>query len=900
MSVDSGDKEKKHFSDVNPVSESLDTALGQLNLEGLDRNLKTNPAANPNQSQSTQQNGSQVTNQNSEEASNSGHGGGAVSGSDLNGENGGTDPNMVPQSHMFPPHPQMIGMGFIPFSQMMPIPHQAGFFPPSDFKDAAQGPPPHAPPMGVATPPAPPAAATAAAAASPVPTPMAATAPTATPVHPAAGPILFNNTNDASVFAAPAALTPSFATGAHVNAPAPIDPLWSGPPMGTGSAAADPVSSSTVEDSAALEDGLPQKAVGAANLSFRRQTFNALSPNDLVGSTSNDSGLSTAESVMGNSAQKSVAAPAATRRQSVHMDKMFGSKADDNVAITEDNSNNGEGDQGSKTFAAAYPYGGPLLQPNPILSGHHPPGSAHAFGIPSPFPAGYGFTSPFQSFSPVLGPANTPMQAHSSIAMAHSPLQGAPMSADPTVNPLMVAGAADPDGKRGEHYGVHGDSAATAMQPPQTLPMGLHQQGGTPPPWMYGGHPFGMVPHPHTVPQKPPHVMGLNPGMAASNNGHHQGRRHANNRGGKSAHLGNGKNRHNRNYYYGNSNYHENHQRKLEENSRYANATLDQFIGNIYSLCKDQHGCRFLQMQLDILGPEAADAIYDETRDYTVELMTDSFGNYLVQKLLEKVTVDQRIALARIAAPHFVRIASNPHGTRALQKLVECVSTEEEAQIVINSLNGSIVDLSKDLNGNHIVQKCLQKLEPKDVQFIFEAACQHCTEIATHRHGCCVLQRCLDHGSKAQCQALCDILLKHVDHLTLDPFGNYVVQYIITKEVEQDSYDYTYKVVHLLKPKVIELSLHKFGSNVIEKIIRTRVVSETMILEILNNRGETDVSALLNDGYGNYVLQTALDVSHGNNEYLYKRLSDIVRPMMVGSIKNTPHGRRIMGILQME
>ncbi|GAV51004.1 hypothetical protein ZYGR_0AD01870 [Zygosaccharomyces rouxii] len=900
MSVDSGSKENKHFSDVNPiVSESLDTALGQLHLEELDQNLKANPTANSNQSQSTPKNGPQVTNQNSTDAT-AGNGGGAVSGSGPNGENSGADPNMVPPSHMFPPHPQMIGMGFIPFSQMMPIPHHTGFFPPSDFKDGPQAPPPHPPPMGVATPPAPAVAAAAVAAASPGATPMAATPPTATPVHPATGPILFNNTNDASVFAAPAALTPGFTTGAHVNAPAPIDPLWSGPPMGTGSAAADPVSSSTVEDSSALEDGLPQKAGSVAGLSFRRQTFHALSPNDMVGGTGNDTGLSAADSVMDSGAKKTanVAAPAAARRQSVHMDKMFGSKADDNVAIVEDTSNESEGDQGSKTFAAAYPYGGPLLQPNPILSGHHPPGSAHAFGIPSPFPAGYGFTSPFQSFSPVLGAANTPMQAHSSIAMAHSPLQGAPMPADPTVNPLMAASTADPGSKSMEQFTVPRDSAS--MQPPQTLPMGLHQQGGTPPPWMYGGHPFGMVPHPHSVPQKPPHVVGLNPGMATNNNANHQGRRHANNRGGRSAHMGNGKNRHNRNYYYGNSNYHENHQRKLEENSRYANATLDQFIGNIYSLCKDQHGCRFLQMQLDVLGPEAADAIYDETRDYTVELMTDSFGNYLIQKLLEKVTVDQRIFLARIAAPHFVRIASNPHGTRALQKLVECVSTEEEAQIVINSLKGSIVELSKDLNGNHIVQKCLQKLQPKDVQFIFDAACQHCTEIATHRHGCCVLQRCLDHGSKAQCQALCNILLKHVDHLTLDPFGNYVVQYIITKEVEQDSYDYTYKVVHLLKPKVVELSLHKFGSNVIEKIIRTRVVSETMIMEILNNRGDTDVPALLNDGYGNYVLQTALDVSHENNEYLYKRLSDIVRPMMIGSIKNTPHGRRIMGILQME
>lgn len=609
MSVDSGEKDTRQFSDVNPiVNESLDTALGQLNLEGLDPDLKTNTGTSPNQKQSIQQSDSQVPNENE---------GNAVSGNNMPGENGGPDSNMVPPSHMFPPHPQMIGMGFIPFSQMMPIPHHTGFFPPSGFKDASQAPSPHPHPMGVSNPSVPAPAATGlttVAAASPVAAPMAATAPTATPVPPGTGPILFNNTNDASVFAAPATLTPGFSTGAQVNTPTPLDPLWSGPPMGTGSAAADPVASSTVEESAVLDDGLPQKDVGAANLSFRRQTFHALSPNDLVGAT--ETGLSTTESVMGNSTQKtsSVATPAVVRRQSVHMDKMFASEADDKVAITEDNSNDREVDQNSKTFAAAYPYGGPLLQPNPILSGHHPPGSAHAFGIPSPFPAGYGFTSPFQSFSPVLGPGNTPMQAHSSIPMAHSPLHGGPMSADPTVNPLMVADTTDPDGKHAEQFGVHGDASAAAMQPPQTLPMGLHQQGNTPPPWMYGGHPFGMLPHPHAVPQKPPHVMGLNPGIPNNNNNsHHQNRRHANNRGSKSGHLGNGKNRHNKNYYYGNSIYHENHQRKLEENSRYANATLDQFIGNIYSLCKDQHGCRFLQMQLDVLGPEAADAIYEET-----------------------------------------------------------------------------------------------------------------------------------------------------------------------------------------------------------------------------------------------------------------------------------------------
>ena len=75
---------------------------------------------------------------------------------------------------------------------------------------------------------------------------------------------------------------------------------------------------------------------------------------------------------------------------------------------------------------------------------------------------------------------------------------------------------------------------------------------------------------------------------------------------------------------------------------------------------QDQHGCRFLQKQLDVLGSKAADLIFEETKFHTIELMTDSFGNYLMQKLIERVTTEQRIELAKIASPQFVEIALNP------------------------------------------------------------------------------------------------------------------------------------------------------------------------------------------------------------------------------------------------
>ena len=57
---------------------------------------------------------------------------------------------------------------------------------------------------------------------------------------------------------------------------------------------------------------------------------------------------------------------------------------------------------------------------------------------------------------------------------------------------------------------------------------------------------------------------------------------------------------------------------------------------------------------------------------------SDPFGNYLCQKLFEFSNDDQRTVLINNAAPQMVKIALNQHGTRALQKMIEFISTREQ------------------------------------------------------------------------------------------------------------------------------------------------------------------------------------------------------------------------------
>lgn len=343
---------------------------------------------------------------------------------------------------------------------------------------------------------------------------------------------------------------------------------------------------------------------------------------------------------------------------------------------------------------------------------------------------------------------------------------------------------------------------------------------------------------------------------------------------------------------------HNAHRRKGEDAAKYANASIQDFVGDIMTLCKDQHGCRFLQRQLEVAKNDAdlalmtveevATMIFTEIQDHVVDLMTDPFGNYLVQRLFENVSSEERLVLVKNAAPSLVRISLDPHGTRALQKLVECISTADESALVIANLSPHIVALSRDLNGNHVVQKCLQKFGPDTNQFIFDTASAHCKAIATHRHGCCVLQRCLDHGSASQRLQLSLKVAENAFDLSLDPFGNYVVQYVLSRGDEAS----VGLILQHIREHVIALALHKFGSNVIEKSLRIPKLTDEVIQVLLQKQSKFAV--LLNDAYGNYVLQTSLDVASRSD---LAALAAALQPLLP-NIKNTPHGRRIMTKIQ--
>lgn len=316
---------------------------------------------------------------------------------------------------------------------------------------------------------------------------------------------------------------------------------------------------------------------------------------------------------------------------------------------------------------------------------------------------------------------------------------------------------------------------------------------------------------------------------------------------------------------------------------------LEDLQGEIFTLCKDQHGCRFLQKKLEEGNTAHRDMIFTETFPHFAELMTDPFGNYLCQKMLEYCTDEQRNLIVESVAAELVTISLNMHGTRAVQKMIDFLSTSRQIHSIIIALSMNVVTLIKDLNGNHVIQKCLNRLGAEDNQFIYNAVAAHCVQVATHRHGCCVLQRCIDHASEKQRVQLVAEITYNALSLVQDAFGNYVVQYVLDLNHPR----FTDAVVRQFVGNVCLLSVQKFSSNVMEKCIRVSEpgVRKLLVEELLNR---TRLEKLLRDSFANYVVQTSLDYA---DPVQRMRLVECIRPILP-VIRNTPYGKRIQSKLQ--
>ncbi|TPX33393.1 hypothetical protein SmJEL517_g03742 [Synchytrium microbalum] len=133
----------------------------------------------------------------------------------------------------------------------------------------------------------------------------------------------------------------------------------------------------------------------------------------------------------------------------------------------------------------------------------------------------------------------------------------------------------------------------------------------------------------------------------------------------------------------------------FEEANRFMGIPLEELVGAIYAISRDQHGCRYLQTKLEEHNEKNLNLIFAEIYSHIGELMTDAFANYLCQKIFHFCSDEQRTVIVDAIAPDLVRISMNSHGTRAVQKLLDVLSSPEQIRKVVLALSTNVVALMK-------------------------------------------------------------------------------------------------------------------------------------------------------------------------------------------------------------
>jgi pumilio RNA-binding family len=65
----------------------------------------------------------------------------------------------------------------------------------------------------------------------------------------------------------------------------------------------------------------------------------------------------------------------------------------------------------------------------------------------------------------------------------------------------------------------------------------------------------------------------------------------------------------------------------------------------VVEFSQDQHGSRFIQQKLERASPSDKQIVFEEISPSAYSLMTDVFGNYVIQKFFEYGTPEQKGAL---------------------------------------------------------------------------------------------------------------------------------------------------------------------------------------------------------------------------------------------------------------
>ena len=179
--------------------------------------------------------------------------------------------------------------------------------------------------------------------------------------------------------------------------------------------------------------------------------------------------------------------------------------------------------------------------------------------------------------------------------------------------------------------------------------------------------------------------------------------------------------------------------------------------------------------------------------------------------------------------------------------------------MILRPIKMNLFKLALDIYGSHVIEKILMTYEIEYCIDIYNFIIENLIYLSNHVNGLCLVKQTLVlQNKKEYYQIIKKTLIERSYELIENPYGNYALQIVI----DHWSHDDLIEIFQKFLGHCTELSLLKYSSNVIEKcLMKSEIFLNYFIQETCIEK--KSIGILIKNGFGNYVVQTALKSSKG-------------------------------------
>lgn len=271
-------------------------------------------------------------------------------------------------------------------------------------------------------------------------------------------------------------------------------------------------------------------------------------------------------------------------------------------------------------------------------------------------------------------------------------------------------------------------------------------------------------------------------------------------------------------------------------------------------------------------------------------LLCNQYGNIVLQGLFEFGSAETKKELMdAIYAQNVAALCFHKNGCRVIQKAIQSLGREDACRL-FTKFHDKVLPFTRDYHGNHVIQICIETISSfaegaarsgdpdlasslsDKMQFIIDDMIANIEHLSTHRHGCRVVQRAIEHCVDQQKNAVLESIISCHKKLVTDRYGKYVMERVLVYGSET----HRTAILETLTEDgaLLSLSKHKYASNIVESVLQhgESRYREKVLEEMLKDTRGDDVAGccclieLSKDPIANYVVSKAIEVSESDQK----------------------------------